>query len=82
MRERVTHRRPSHEAGMRVGSLLLLIWLAIGMIAAGQRHYFLSGPINCAGFGTIALTAVAGPLNYVGLNPKISECGDLPQPSE
>ncbi|WP_405179117.1 hypothetical protein [Nocardia sp. NBC_01377] len=82
MRERATYGRPSHEFGMRVGSLLVLIWLAIGMIAAGQRNYFVIGPINCAGFGTIALTAAAGPLNYVGLNPKLSECGDLPQPSD
>jgi hypothetical protein len=30
--------------------------------------------------GTIALTIVAGPLNYVGVNPKIS-C-KVPQPSK
>jgi hypothetical protein len=25
---------------MRLGSALLLIWLVIGAIAAGQRHYY------------------------------------------
>ncbi|WP_174412484.1 hypothetical protein [Nocardia tenerifensis] len=62
-------------------STLLLIWLAIGLLAAGQRHYFVSSPTNCAGWGTIAVTAVAGPLNYMGVNPKIDDC-TLPQPSQ
>jgi len=60
---------------MRVGGLVLLIWLIIGAIAAGQRGYYGSSPANCAHAGTI----IAGPLNYVGVNPKIS-C-HLPQPS-
>ena len=25
---------------MRIGSLVLLIWLVIGAVAAGQRHYY------------------------------------------
>ncbi|WP_054816897.1 hypothetical protein [Nocardia arizonensis] len=66
---------------MRLASSLLMIWLAVGVLAAGQRHYFFPGPIDCAGLGTIAVTAAAGPLNYLGVNPKIGEC-DLPQPSE
>ncbi|WP_324192177.1 hypothetical protein [Nocardia puris] len=81
MRERVVPGRAARDTGMRVLSLLILVWLAIGMLAAGQRNYFTSGPINCAGFATIALSAVAGPLNYMGLNPKVNECR-LPQPSE
>ncbi|MEV5835809.1 hypothetical protein [Nocardia sp. NPDC052112] len=80
MRERVTDRRPAPSAGTQLLGLLLLIWLAIGVVAAGQRHYFDSAPINCAGFGTIAVTALAGPLNYMGMNPKVDEC-NLPQPS-
>jgi hypothetical protein len=36
--------------------------------------------INCAGFGTIAVTVIAGPLNYMGVNPKIDDC-NVPQPS-
>jgi hypothetical protein len=68
---------------MRGGSIagaLVLIWLLIGALAAGQRGYFNSGEANCAKAGTIAVTVVAGPLNYMGVNPKIS-C-EVPQPSQ
>ncbi|WP_433197631.1 hypothetical protein ACQP1G_01565 [Nocardia sp. CA-107356] len=65
---------------MKLGTVLIVIWLVVGVIAAGQRNYFDSGPINCAGFGTIALTVLAGPLNYMGVNPKIADC-NVPQPS-
>ncbi|HEY2724105.1 MAG TPA: hypothetical protein VGI84_05430 [Pseudonocardiaceae bacterium] len=64
---------------MRAGAAILTIWLIIGAIAAAQRSYFAGPNVTCAGLGTIAITIVAGPLNYVGLNPKI-EC-NLPQPS-
>ena len=64
---------------MRIGSILVLIWLVIGAIAAGQRHYYSGSEVSCAHAGTIALTIVSGPLNYVGVNPKIS-C-QIPQPS-
>ena len=50
-------------------------------IAAGQRGYFASGPDNCAKAGTIAVTIVAGPLNYVGVNPKVTGC-TVPEPSK
>jgi len=66
---------------MHLGSLLLIIWLIIGAIAAGQRHYYTQSSANCAGAGTIAVTILAGPLNYVGVNPKVS-CQHLPQPSK
>jgi hypothetical protein len=36
--------------------------------------------INCASAGTIALTVIAGPLNYFGVNPKVTNC-NVPQPS-
>jgi hypothetical protein len=65
---------------MRTGAVVLLIWLIIGAIAAGQRGYYGSSPENCARAGTIAVTIAAGPLNYVGVNPKVS-CR-LPQPSK
>jgi hypothetical protein len=65
---------------MRIGAVVLLIWLIIGAIAAGQRGYYGSSPENCARAGTIAVTIAAGPLNYVGVNPKVS-C-KLPQPSK
>jgi hypothetical protein len=65
---------------MRIGTALLVIWLIIGVIAAMQRNYFASGNANCAKLGTIAVTIVAGPLNYAGINPKI-KC-DVPEPSK
>ncbi|WP_040814875.1 hypothetical protein [Nocardia concava] len=60
--------------------LLVVIWLIVGAVAAGQRHYYDSTPTNCASAGTIAVTILAGPLNYAGVNPKIHEC-NVPQPS-
>ena len=66
---------------MRIVSLLVLIWLVVGAIAAGQRGYYSSEDTNCASLGTIAVTIVAGPLNYLGVNPKVTNC-ELPQPSQ
>lgn len=65
---------------MRIGSIILVVWLIIGAIAGGQRHYYSSSNANCAKAGTIAVTILAGPLNYFGVNPKI-KC-QLPQPSQ
>ncbi len=65
---------------MRLGSALLVIWLIIGAIAGAQRHYY-SGPIaSCTKASTIAVTVLAGPLNYLGVNPKVN-C-HVPQPSQ
>jgi hypothetical protein len=41
----------------------------------------LGGEANCAKAGTVALTVIAGPLNYVGLNPKVDDC-NVPEPSQ
>ena len=68
-------RRPGGIIGV-----IVLIWLVIGVIAAYQRDYFKSGATNCASAGAIALTVVAGPLNYFGVNPKVTDC-NLPKPS-
>ncbi len=65
---------------MRIGSALVVIWLVIGVVAATQRNYFTSSNANCAKLGTIAVTILAGPLNYAGVNPKV-KC-QLPQPSK
>ena len=66
---------------MRRGVLVLVVvWLAIGVLAAAQRNYFSGSDANCAKVGSTVLTIVAGPLNYVGLNPKI-KCS-TPQPSK
>ena len=63
----------------RLVGLLVVIWLAIGAVAVGQRGYFGSSSQNCAGVATVAVTVVAGPLNYLGVNPKV-KCR-LPQTS-
>jgi len=65
---------------MRIGAVLLVVWLAIGAVAAGQRHYYNRPANSCVKVGTIALTIVAGPLNYFGVNPKTT-C-KAPQPSQ
>jgi hypothetical protein len=62
------------------GGAFLVIWLIIGAIAAGQRGYFDNSNNNCAEAGTTIVTIIAGPLNYVGLNPKVN-C-EVPQPSQ
>jgi len=61
-------------------SLAPVVWLAVGAAAAGQRHNYSGALANCAKAGTIAVTILAGPLNYVGVNPKIAACR-VPQPS-
>jgi hypothetical protein len=65
---------------MRIGAIVLLVWLVIGAIAAGQRGYYNGSQEGCAHGGTIAVTIIAGPLNYVGANPKV-HCS-VPQPSK
>jgi hypothetical protein len=65
---------------MRIGSVLVIIWLIIGVLAAAQRDYFSNSDANCAKAGTTVVTIIAGPLNYVGVNPKI-HC-DVPEPSK
>jgi hypothetical protein len=64
---------------MRIGSIILVVWLIIGAIAGSQRHYYSGSGTSCAKAGTIAVTVIAGPLNYIGVNPKIS-C-PTPKPS-
>jgi hypothetical protein len=64
---------------MRIGAIILIVWLIIGVIAGGQRHYYSGSSASCAKTGTIAATVLAGPLNYIGVNPKIS-CPE-PKPS-
>ena len=63
---------------MHIGSALLVLWLIIGGIAGAQRGDY-KGPINCSSAGTVGMTILAGPLNYVGVHPHIS-CA-TPQPS-
>jgi hypothetical protein len=37
---------------MRIGSVLLVVWLIVGAIAAGQRHEFSRAPAGCSQVGT------------------------------
>ena len=68
--------------------MILVVWLLIGVAAAVQRGYFGDDEdVDCAKAGTVALTVVAGPLNYLGVNPKV-DCDEIdvnvnvPQPSQ
>jgi hypothetical protein len=67
-------------SGSRVITIVVLVWLLIGLAAAAQRNYFSGSDASCAKVGTVLVTIVAGPLNYVGANPKI-DC-TAPQPSK
>lgn len=68
-------------AGMKLGSLIVVIWLVIGVLAAYQRDYFATNDTSCAKTGTVVVTVLAGPLNYLGVNPKVKDC-NLPEPSK
>jgi hypothetical protein len=62
---------------MRIVAIVVVVWLLVGLIAAFQRDYFTDRKASCAEISTTVVTVVAGPLNYLGVNPK-SEC---PRPS-
>ena len=64
-----------------IGGVILIIWLVLGAVAANQRGYFKDdGDASCAQAGTVIVTVVAGPLNWMGINPKV-KC-DIPEPSK
>jgi hypothetical protein len=61
--------------------IIVVAWLVIGLVAAAQRGYFGDNrDVSCKSTGDTVLTVVAGPLNYVGANPKV-DC-KVPQPSK
>lgn len=62
-------------------TLIVVVWLVIGAFAAYQRDYFKGSGQTCGKSSTILVTIVAGPLNYVGVNPKVKNC-NVPQPSK
>ena len=63
---------------MKIASVVLAVWLVIGAIAGAQRHYYSESSMTCAKGGTIVVTILAGPLNYVGgVNPRVA----CPKPS-
>jgi hypothetical protein len=64
-----------------IGGLIVLLWLILGGVAAYERGYFKdTGDTSCAKAGTMVVTVVAGPLNWLGVNPKI-KC-DIPETSK
>jgi hypothetical protein len=71
--------RRASTTGTRVVTIIVFVWLLIGLAAAAQRNYFAGSDATCAKVGTTLVTIVAGPLNYLGANPKI-DCS-APQPS-
>jgi hypothetical protein len=71
--------RRASTTGSRIVTIVVVVWLLIGVAAAGQREYFSGSDATCAKVGTILVTIIAGPLNYIGANPKIA-C-EAPQPS-
>jgi hypothetical protein len=66
--------------GRGIIGAVVMVWLLVGVFAAWQRDYFTGGQTNCVTAGNIALTVLAGPLNYGGVNPKVRDC-HVPQPS-
>lgn len=71
-------------SGGGIVGLIVVVWLIIGIIASVQRGYFKQDNENCGDFATIAVTIIAGPLNYAGVNPKVADCNvpEMPQPSQ
>jgi len=67
--------------GGGVLGVVVIVWLVIGAFAAYQRGYFSNDKdVKCKQVSDTVLTIVAGPLNYVGVNPKV-DC-KVPQPSK
>ena len=56
---------------MHIGSAILIIWLIIGGFAAGSRGDYKDAG-SCGGTATAAITILAGPLNYTGVDPHIN----------
>ena len=51
--------------------LMVIIWFVLGSASANDRGYFdAHQPRTCQRVGSAALTVVAGPLNYAGLEPR------------
>ncbi len=65
----------------RLIGIVVVVWLLIGVLAAFQRGYFSDQrEVSCKKVSDTVLTVGAGPLNYLGVNPKVS-C-NVPQPSK
>jgi hypothetical protein len=63
--------------------IVVIVWLLIGVLAAFQRGYLTDKQdVHCRTIGDTALTIVAGPLNYLGVNPKVDCNVNPPNPSK
>jgi hypothetical protein len=63
--------------------IVVIVWLLIGVLAAYQRGYLTDEKdVTCKTFGDTALTIIAGPLDYLGVNPKVDCNVKAPQPSK
>jgi hypothetical protein len=63
--------------------IVVVVWLVIGALAAFQRGYFGDDQdVSCKTAGDTTLTVVAGPLNYMGANPKVDCNMKVPKPSQ
>ena len=68
-------------SGTGIVGIIVVVWLIIGVVAAVQRGYFSNDrDVSCKTASDTVLTVVAGPLNYLGVNPKV-KC-NVPQPSK
>ena len=67
----------------RIVGIIVVVWLVIGVLAAVQRGYFGDDrDVSCKSTGDTLLTVVAGPLYYLGVNPKVDcKTPKAPQPS-
>jgi len=62
--------------------IVITVWLVLGVAASLQRGYFGTGndqAVSCKTGADTGLTILAGPLNYIGVNPKV-DC-EVPLPS-
>jgi hypothetical protein len=67
----------------RLIGILVVVWLVIGVFAAYQRGYLTNDSnVKCKTVGDSVVTVIAGPLNYLGANPKVSCHIKAPQPSK
>jgi hypothetical protein len=64
---------------MSAAWVLFVAWLIVGAVAVGQRNYFSGSVGSCTKASTIVVTILAGPLNYMGMNPKVDCKGPQPR---
>lgn len=56
---------------MRISGVVVLVWLLIGLAAAVQRGEITHRHGSCTAVATVAVVIVAGPLNYLGVDPHL-----------